>query len=228
MTPYPRSNLDLSGFEILPGATDIGDGTAGPGRAAVRIGASLIVGSRDNLGALGRALAAEFTTGIPDRGEQPPNPATAPPATDGQPAGRGQRDTTGGRVTDAPIAAYLHTIADLTGRLFTPEQPLTPVQQLELAETLIAQYEPLLRRLLDRPAGPVITFHDGAEGLFAQMLAALHGVNARISTPMQTVDVRVVDTGESTLRYQHLDEHDDPSGPQLAMLLSQIERVQTY
>jgi hypothetical protein len=228
MTPYPRSNLDLSGFEILPAATDIGDGTAGPGRAAVRIGTSLIEGSRHSLGALGRALAAEFTTGTPDRDEQPPHPATAPPATDGQPPGRGHPDTAGGRAADAPIAAYLHTIADLTGRLFTPEQPSTPAQQLDLAETLIAQYEPLLRRLLDRAAGPVITFHDGAEGMFARMLAALHGTNARISTPMQTVDVLVVDTGESTLRYQHLDEHDDPSGPQLTMPLSQIDRVHTY
>ena len=228
MTPHARSNLDLSGFEILPGATDIGDGIAGPGRAAVRIGASLIEGSRNSLGALGRALAAEFTTGTPDRAEQPPNPATAPPITDGQPSASGRPDTVGGCVADAPTAAYLHTIADLTGRLFTPEQPLTTTEQLDLAEDLIAQYEPLLRRLLDRAAGPVITFNDGAEGMFARMLAALHGVNARISTPMQTIDVLVVDTSESTLRYQHLDEHADPSGPQLTMLLSQLERVHTY
>lgn len=60
------------------------------------------------------------------------------------------------------------------------------------------------------------------------MLTALHGANARISTPMQTLDVLIVDTGESTLRYQNLDEHDDPCGPQLTMRLSQIERVHAY
>lgn len=127
-----------------------------------------------------------------------------------------------------PSTRHRCRIADLTRQLDEATKGRDTGHQLDVAAALIDQYRSLFTRLLDEAVGPVMTFGDGAEGMFCRIFAALPGLHTRITTSSQAVDAFIVHADDTTVRYQRLDEHDNPSGPALTVLVSQIERVHVY
>jgi hypothetical protein len=101
-------------------------------------------------------------------------------------------------------------------------------RQVEPAAALIDQYQSVLSRLLDQAVSPIVTFGDDAEGVCCRMFAALPGLHTQITTSSQAFDAFIVDADDRTVRYRRLDEHDNPSGPALAVRVSEIERVHIY